>query len=273
MTREKAITFALGGDRLLGIVHEPETTARAGVLIIVGGPQYRVGAHRQFVHLARRLAENGVAAMRFDYRGIGDSEGAFQGFEHIADDIDAAVAAFREAVPSLESIILWGLCDAASAIAMKADHAPDVQGCVLLNPWVRTDEGAAKAFLKHYYLQRLMSGDFWKKLLSGKVKAGESMKGLGSNISVARQSTGGSLPVRVTRGVAALPVPALLILSGQDLTAREFEDAAGNMVTAPPAKLSIARLEGSDHTFSKSSSKEEVAALTLAFTRQVSPGE
>ena len=31
-----------------------------------------------------------------------------------------------------------------------------ITGLVLLNPWVRTDQGAAKTYLKHYYLTRLL---------------------------------------------------------------------------------------------------------------------
>jgi len=49
--------------------------ADTGVLIVVGGPQYRVGSHRQFVMLARFLADHGVPCMRFDYRGMGDVSG------------------------------------------------------------------------------------------------------------------------------------------------------------------------------------------------------
>lgn len=272
MSREAPVTFSLDGATLLGIVHEPAIPPTAGVLIVVGGPQYRIGAHRQFLHLARRLAADGVAAMRFDYRGLGDSQGEFRGFEHISEDIDAAIAAFRRAVPSLERIVLWGLCDAASAIAMKASHADEVAGAVLLNPWVRTQEGEARAYLRHYYLQRLVSADFWKKLVSGKVKAAESVKGLRENVSTARQASGDPLPKRVTAGMAALPFPSLLILSGNDLTAREFEDAAQNLLAAPPAGMRIARIPAADHTFSRMSWKEEVATTTSTFVRDVCPG-
>jgi alpha/beta superfamily hydrolase len=48
------------------------------VLVIVGGPQYRAGSHRQFTLLARSLAEQGFAVLRFDYRGMGDSTGAMR---------------------------------------------------------------------------------------------------------------------------------------------------------------------------------------------------
>ena len=45
--------------------------ASRGMLIVVGGPQYRAGSHRQFTLLARDVAATGVPTMRFDYRGMG----------------------------------------------------------------------------------------------------------------------------------------------------------------------------------------------------------
>jgi exosortase A-associated hydrolase 1 len=271
MSRETPLTFSIGDASLIGIVHEPDAPAATGVLIIVGGPQYRIGAHRQFVHLARSLAGDGIAAMRFDYRGIGDADGPFSGFEHIGEDIEAALQAFRDAVPSLRSIVLWGLCDAAAAIAMVPGPVAPVAGVVLLNPWVRTEEGEARAYLRHYYLKRLFSAAFWKKALSGGLSTRQSVKGLRDNVAMARKSSADPLPMRVTRGIAALPVPALLILSGNDLTAREFEDAAGTLLSSPPSSLRTERLAAADHTFSRASWKDEVAALTSRFAKALRP--
>jgi len=60
---------------------DDDRRAACGVLIVVGGPQYRVGSHRQFLLLSRRLAAEGHPVMRFDYRGMGDASGAMRGFE------------------------------------------------------------------------------------------------------------------------------------------------------------------------------------------------
>jgi len=40
--RERPFTFSCAGAELLGVVHLPQAPARTGVLIVVGGPQYRV---------------------------------------------------------------------------------------------------------------------------------------------------------------------------------------------------------------------------------------
>jgi len=79
--QERASVFGCGGDRLVGILHAPAERARdIGVLVVVGGPQYRVGSHRQFVRMARDFAAAGYPVLRFDHRGIGDSDGAARSF-------------------------------------------------------------------------------------------------------------------------------------------------------------------------------------------------
>ena len=112
---EQAIGFDCRGERLVAVLHPGADDARRGVVIVVGGPQYRVGSHRQFVMLARHLARAGVPVLRFDYRGMGDSEGSHPGFEHVGPDIEAAIDLLCARAPSVREIILWTLCDAASA--------------------------------------------------------------------------------------------------------------------------------------------------------------
>src|SRR5881398_3691346 len=90
-TTEQAISIECEGDALVGILHEPTSPAEVGVVVIVGGPQYRVGSHRQFVLLARTLAAAGFAVLRFDYRGMGDSSGEQRSFEAASADIGTAV--------------------------------------------------------------------------------------------------------------------------------------------------------------------------------------
>jgi exosortase A-associated hydrolase 1 len=277
---ETPIRFACADSMLLGILHPTERPARRGVLIVVGGPQYRIGSHRQFVLLARALAQAGIPAMRFDYRGMGDSDGPFRGFEHIDADIAAAVAAFRAHCPALEEIVLWGLCDAASAILFYAHRDPAIDGIVLLNPWVRTDAGEAKTYIKHYYRGRLADREFWRKTLAGKLEIGASMR---SFLSLARRAlpkTGGSadptqvsLPERMALGLDRYDGRVLLIMCGNDLTAREFDEAAKaspgwqRLLAAP--RVTRHDLAEADHTFSSLAWRTEVAAWTIEWLKRV----
>ncbi|WP_443018676.1 hypothetical protein [Sphingomonas sp. 7/4-4] len=94
----KLIEFPCAGETLFGTLDEaPGTT---GLLIVSGGNEIRVGAHRGMALLAGRLAEAGHPVFRFDRRGVGDSSGENHGFESSPDDIAAAAAAFRQAAPT-----------------------------------------------------------------------------------------------------------------------------------------------------------------------------
>ena len=69
--------------------------------MIVGGRQYRVGSGRFFVVAARALAQRGVPVLRFDSRGMGDSDGAIQSFTEQQPDIQAAVDRMHAEIPGL----------------------------------------------------------------------------------------------------------------------------------------------------------------------------
>jgi uncharacterized protein len=268
---EIPVAFPCGGATLLGILHRPETPLATGILVVVGGPQYRIGSHRQFLLLARAFAEAGIATMRFDYRGMGDSDGAFAGFEYIDADIAAAIDAFQANCPGVRNVVLWGLCDAASAILFYAHRDRRIGGIVILNPWVRTPAGVATAYLRHYYGSRFLQRQFWQRLFTGKLDILASARSLASFLRVASQGSAGEpagsdLPTRMAAGLSRYGGPVLLVVSGQDLTAREFEDAAAcspvwrKLMSA--ARLTRCDLSDADHTFSRRAWREQVAAWT-----------
>ena len=132
--REEPAVFECEGCRLVGIVTQPASPIDIGVVIIVGGPQYRAGSHRQFTLLARYLADHHIASIRFDYRGMGDSEGQPQDFNEIGPDIQAAINTLLAWSGAIERIALWGLCDAATASASYTHKDARVEQLILLNP-------------------------------------------------------------------------------------------------------------------------------------------
>ena len=151
MFNEAPVVFNCSNEQLVGIIHHTEEKSDIGVLIVVGGPQYRVGSHRQFILLARKLAVNNIPVMRFDYRGMGDSSGSLRDFEDINTDIRSAIDVFISNRQGLEKIVIWGLCDAASAALFYAYTDDRVTGLVLLNPWARTEEGLNETHIQNYY--------------------------------------------------------------------------------------------------------------------------
>ena len=275
---ETAFSFDGAGGRLVGIVTMPVRDAAdaspastVGVLIVVGGPQYRVGSHRQFVLLARALAARGYAAMRFDCTGMGDSTGAERPFTDRDADIAAAIDAFLAQVPGVTEVALWGLCDAASAALLYAPGDPRVRRLVLLNPWVRSDAGLARTHLKHYYGSRLTDRAFWADLLRGRIGVLRAAKGFVATLFAARRASNEDdaslgFQARMARGWKRFGGEILLICSGDDLTAREFVDhAAGDaewtgLLAAP--RVSRCDLAEADHTFSRAVWRDRVARMT-----------
>lgn len=303
---ERALVFRAGGEELLGVLHPGAPQASRGVLVVVGGPQYRVGSHRQFLLLARHLAAHGVPVLRFDYRGMGDSSGPLRNFEQIDDDIASAIDVFQAERPAVRKVVIWGLCDAASAALLYAFRDPRVTGLVLLNPWVRTEEGLAKAYLKHYYLRRLISRDFWSGVLRGRFNPVASLRSLADMMCrVARKrhaSTGlerksplpplfqrggdadpevtpkstllsrAALPERMAEGWKRFRGSILLILSGDDLTAAEFRNTAAESPAwrglLDESRVLVRELSDANHTFSRREWRDRVAQWTLAFVRE-----
>lgn len=288
---DRAVVLSCGDDRLVAIVSSPSHALPRGVLIVVGGPQYRVGSHRQFTLLCRALAAQGIVAMRFDYRGMGDSEGAAQTFEDILPDIQAATDQFFLEVPELREVVIWGLCDAASAALICAHRDPRVTGLVLLNPWVRTLEGLAKARLKHYYWSRLMDKEFWRRFVRGELAFATALSsfaralatafGAGRGNAAADNSpatlanadpnTFTSLPDRMADGMGRFKGKVLLILSGSDLTAHEFEDVVRGSSRwrrlLADTRVERRKLPHATHTFPTREWRDQVAAWTADWVR------
>ncbi len=283
---ESALLFDCHGSRLIGVMAKPLGVVKQAVLIVVGGPQYRVGSHRQFVLLSRRMAECGIASLRFDYRGMGDSEGQPIDFLRIADDIECAIAQLYREVPNLSGIIIWGLCDAASAALTYAYRDARVVGLVLLNPWVRSAESEARAYVKHYYRQRVLQLEFWKKFVGGNINWGSSLSSIATYISrmimgiwPLKKSSNGSvadglgavgesqLADQMASGFDRFSGPVLFALSGNDLVAAEFRELASRSSQwrrlMKRDAVTVKEVPGATHTFSSETWRSDVAESTV----------
>ena len=279
-TAEVVLTFDCVGTQAAAVLHRPPMPRPVGVAIVVGGPQYRVGGHRQFVDLARDLACEGIAVFRFDYRGIGDSAAAHPGFPNIARDLEAAIARFRAEVPALQWVALWALCDGVPAAAEVAAQRNDVVGLAAVNPWVREPATHDRTLLRHYYLKRPFQRDFWVNMLRGRAHTGDFVRlatralrraagarpqaGPESEDQTAKQS---GLAARLVADLTETSAGILILLSGQDLTAREFEDTVRPMpawqrlIGLP--RVQIARLPEADHTCAGTDARHASARATL----------
>lgn len=275
--QEIPLFFDCNGATLVGMLTHPDSAPRVGVLIVVGGPQYRVGSHRQFVLLARALASAGIACMRFDYRGMGDSEGDPVRFDATGPDVGAAIETFAQKVPNLSTIVLWGLCDGAAACTLAR---PDLRigGMILVNPWVHTEATAAQATLRHYYAGRILTLAFWRKLATGGVNFAQSLTSFFRTIRRAGAPPDAAppgtenLPGLFGGGLARHRGPVLVMLSGNDQTAEEFRLAIKKpgplRSVMQDSRVTQVDIAGADHTLSTAEWRDRASVLTLDWLRR-----
>jgi len=135
---EEGFFFDVDGSRLFAMAHRPGGAAR-GVAVVVCHPygEEKQLSYPVLVGFARRLAEDGFPALRFDARGYGDSTGEIEDATvetHIADTLAAARLA-RERL-GVARIVLLGLRFGGLIAALAAERDAACAGLVLWSPTV-----------------------------------------------------------------------------------------------------------------------------------------
>lgn len=260
----RLLTFSCEGARLGATLDEGG--GRIGLLLVTGGAQTRIGSHRMYERLARALAESAVSCLRFDRRGVGDSEGDDPGFRGSAPDLAAAAAALRAECPGVEAVYGFGLCDGATTIALFGAEAR-LDGLILVNPWLV--EAAAgelpPAAIRSHYRKQLSSLQGWRRILSGAVNYRKLLAGISRIVRPPRAT---SLAADVAAAMASHRLPAELILASGDGTAI----AAGAEVKAPRFGGLIdgtQAIESDSHTFARPGDDALLLAATLEALRMM----
>lgn len=277
--QEQAVCIPGPQADMLGIVSMPDPGAKqqhTAVVVVVGGAQYRVGSHRQFVQIARHLASAGYPVLRFDFPGMGDSPGEPMPFEDTSTHIAAAINSIHDHCPGVKQVVLCGLCDGASASLLYVQSTQDqrVAGLALLNPWVRSEASLARAQVKHYYLWRLAEPAFWRKLVSGQV-GWRALQDLGNSLRAMRvkKEDSPSFPDVMAQGWRAFAGPILLLLSERDLVAKEFLDHAqsdarwADLLERPTVTKST--IDRADHTCSSSTASRQTESFVLQWLSKI----
>lgn len=125
----------LDGLHLAGTLVQPEVaTSRAVVLVHGGGVTREEGGF--FTRLAAGLADAGVASLRFDLRGHGESEGRQEELTlaAILNDIRVALADVRDATDVSQASLLGASFGGGICGYYAAKRPDDVARLVLLNP-------------------------------------------------------------------------------------------------------------------------------------------
>jgi uncharacterized protein len=258
----RPLLISCAGLQLVGTVHVPQSVPlHTGVVFVTGGMQTRAGSHRAFMSMARVMAARGVAVLRFDLPGLGDSEGDLRSFDANGDCLRAAIDSLLSEVAGVEQVLLWGLCDGASAAALYAGTDKRVAALFLVNPWVHTEQVHAQAMVSGYYRQRILSADFWRKLLSGKVGIWRGLREYFLNLRRAREASGASgetLPERLLHALHTFEGNKQILIAGQDMTGQAFLQASSG-----GERLPMTVVDDADHTFSSAAARAFLTEASL----------
>lgn len=178
------------GQRLFGILHEPGNgrTRDVGIILLSPGVKMRVAPHRLYNLMAARYVEMGFPVLRFDFWGLGDSEGEVR--EELLADLYGHVQVGRY-VGDTQSAMDWmsqhcgvdrfvvgGLCGGAITGLLAGARDRRVQGLIGLGIPVILDSANIDKTryltsgqldrLRAGYLRKLIDPKSWLRLLSFK---------------------------------------------------------------------------------------------------------
>ncbi len=245
MTR-RHLTFACQGETLVATLDA--APGAVGLLIVTGGNEMRGGAFSGQAQLAARIAAAGYPVFRFDRRGVGDSTGNNSGFTGSAQDIAAALAAFRHAAPQITRMVAFGNCDAASALMLAGGAG--CNGLALANPWTfeQADEGPPPAAIRQRYAAKLRNPRELLRLVSG----GVSLRKLAGGIRAAMQPAAppSSLAQDMTAGITNFAGPVQVLLAANDRTAQAY------MAACPQQEAAWHICQGAGHAFAEDHANE-----------------
>lgn len=275
---EDAHRFGEDGN-LVGIVCAAGAGERGaeipGMLILNAGLLHRVGPFRLHVSLARRLATEGYAALRFDLSGIGDSAPRADDRSndaHAMDDIRQAMD-FMEQRVGCRRFVVIGLCSGAKNAHNIALVDERVEGIVLIDGYTyRTWR-----FYWRHYAPRVARPKTWRnvlrRVLANIVPAGapavpeRAEDGVGGLSCPPRSKTASELETLAARNVAML-----YIYTGGDGTYNyraQMEDAFRDVDFR--GNLQVRFFSRADHTFTRRRDRQPLIENIVDWTRNRFP--
>lgn len=191
MNNARIISFQnRNGLRLHGMLHEPEPSATRGICVLLLSPgiKGRVGPHRLYLKIAEGLVPLGFHVLRFDYYGLGDSEGSID--ERLTSDmyntiqggryVDDTIAAmdWMQASVGVKRFVGSGLCGGSISAMLTAAQDKRIESILSLSIPTALDGGAANwarfatarqlEGIRRGYFKRLVKPEAWIRFLTGK---------------------------------------------------------------------------------------------------------
>jgi pimeloyl-ACP methyl ester carboxylesterase len=125
----------VASETLFGVLTTPRDGVSDTVVVLAAGgwPGTSTARNRPLVHVARAVAEQGLSAFDFDYRGVGESTGTstFALEELLVDDVLGVVAWLRAA--GFRHLLLAGICYGSRVALAAAAEVDDLLGVALVS--------------------------------------------------------------------------------------------------------------------------------------------
>lgn len=273
----RTLTFTTQGATCAATLDE--ANGANGLLIVSGGNEIRCGPHRGMAQLAARVVETGHPVLRFDRRGIGDSEGENRGFEHSAEDIAAALALFRRECPHLKSITAFGNCDAATALILHHQECgPDA--LLLANPWTidavtdgpepDTPAIPSAEAIRARYARKLRDPREWLRLLRGGVDLRKLWRGVKAASGPKPPSL---LAERVSQALERIDAPVTILIALRDSTAMAFMTHWTTTIDTDRDNFRLESIDSTSHGFADADARAWLEARVLAALSSASAGQ
>jgi pimeloyl-ACP methyl ester carboxylesterase len=243
---ERLIAFRNQGQRLYGLLHRPDGTEIAPAVVLCHGfTGQRIESHCLFVKMARDLAAHGIAALRFDFRGSGESEGRFQDMTIGGEISDAETALHwlrRQRGLAPTRLGLLGLSLGGCVSACVAGRHPQIVKALAL--W------SAAAHPEH----------FWNADAEKGLQGREVIDWGGNLIGRAFLEEARAGAIRPLAEIAHYPGP-VLIAHGEKDASVPLEHAQ-EYAAAVPGRKKLHIIAGADHVYSSFPWESEVIRLT-----------
>lgn len=254
------VTFDSGSNKLSGVCTIPDDPAiKAGVIFVHAADGNRLGPHRMFVELAEKLKVLGIASLRFDMRGCGDSEG-----EPAGNDIKPDIEDLRNAIRFFASkynptkIFLFGISRGArvSISALSQNKIP-IDGAVLLSTPFAGSKAAAKKFSNRLkeYLYKFTNPGSLKKLLSGKADLKQIAKTLAFALTSQKR-------YRSNTNKFITKCPLFFIYGSKDPIASDSAVYYRNLCGKFDIAFKMSEIKNANHSFFHYRWKQQIMELT-----------
>lgn len=183
---ENYVYFNSDGLRLYGILHIPDNDViikKTWINILNPGLKNRVSPNRLNIKIARMLCKKGFYVLRFDPKGIGDSEGDISNNSDLRADLwgdiqkglfvedTLASITFLTNTINIQSVVLIGVCGGAITAILSAHRNKNINGLILVDTPIRittSDMRLSNIIIENAQYKEILKNIFkknsWSKL-------------------------------------------------------------------------------------------------------------